>query len=332
MNWFVDRLFGGGSPGQMRPGPYGYANPGDYDRTVSNIATDAEGASGRSAPTMQTTQLNGLQQDQARQAQWDQAQRLGQISSGQQRGAGEMAVNRQLGQAAAAQISAARSARGANAALAYRNSARNQADLGLAGAGQAQQAQMADQSAANQQLAQAYAQIRGQDLDYAGANAQLGQAAQQENLRAQLAQTGMNDQRQQALLQQQLAWQQAPIDNQIRAAQAQGGNKGMLGGILGAAGLGLTAYSAFGGGGGGATEATGGGDDAGLGDGLIDPYGNSGTPGGGTYTPGTTGTGAPIGGGGPGTGQSSSGLTSRTAPQGYAPQNYNYQLGARYRY
>ncbi len=328
-NFFV----GGSSPTQgipMRPGPYGYANPGDYDRTVANAAYDAEGAQGRQAAQMQATQLDGGMQNQSRQGQMDVTNRLGAIASGQQRGAGEMAVNRQVGQATAGQLAAARSARGANAAMAYRNAARNQADLQLAGAAQARQAQMADQQGANQQLAGIYGQMRGQDIDYASQNAQLGQQANQANLSAQLQQRQMNDAYQQAMLDQQFRWQQQPISNALQAAQVNASAKGggLLGNMANAAGVGLAGAA-------GAGILTGGSGDKGNPaddaaaenpDGLMDPYGNSGG-GGGPASPGTTGTGAPIGGGGAGTGQTTSGLTMRTA----TPQ-YNYQLGARYRY
>ena len=93
----------------------------------------------------------------------------------------------------AAQQSAANSARGANAMLAGRQAVRGAADLGLAGAGQASQAAMQDQTQARGLLAGVLGQGAGQDIGVAQANAQMQQQAALENMHAKLTQMGMND-------------------------------------------------------------------------------------------------------------------------------------------
>jgi len=196
-----------------------------YDESVYSLGEVAAGAAGRQAPQVLGTQLAGGPQDQSRQGMMDLTGRLGAVASGQQAGAGELAVNRQIGQAAAAQQAAARSARGANAALAARNAARNQSDISLAGAGQAATAQMQDQQAANAQIGQAYGQMRQGDIDVASQNAQLGQQAQIENMRAKLAQTGMNDQQQIAAMAQMLGWDQARSAAELQKIQINKNNK-----------------------------------------------------------------------------------------------------------
>lgn len=206
--------------------------PPNYDAATAQLGQIAGAAGGRMAPQVVGSQLAGGPQDQARQGQMDLTGRLGAIATGQQAGAGELAINRQVGQANAAQVSAARAARGANAALAARTAARNQADIGLGGAGQAAAAQMQDQAAANAQLGQTYGQVRQGDLEFAGQNAQLGQQAQIENMRAQLAQTGMNDAQQIAALGQQLGWDQARINAELQRAAIRAGDKGLLPGLI----------------------------------------------------------------------------------------------------
>lgn len=227
--------------------------PQNYDKVTSQLGQIAASAQGRAAPQAQAyqmgpaVQLAGGPQDQARQGQMGVANRLGAIASGQQAGAGELAVNRQVGQAAAQQVAAARMARGANAALAARGAARNMADIGLGGAGAAAQAQMQDQQNANAQLGSVYDSMRGQDIGFAGQNAQLGQQAllqqaamgQQTalaNLQAQLAQRGMNDQQQIAAMGQMLGWDQAKINAELAKAGIAATDKGILPGLLSAGG------------------------------------------------------------------------------------------------
>lgn len=143
--------------------------------------------------------LNFGQANQDRQNMGNLAGMLQGVASGQNRGAGELAVNRQVGQATAAQQAAAQMAHGANAAMAARNAARNTADIGVAGAGQAAMAQMGDQAAARGQLAGVYGQMQGGDLQ----QQQLG-----------LQQYGQQHQAQQGYLQQLLGLNQQGFQNQ----------------------------------------------------------------------------------------------------------------------
>lgn len=207
----------------------------NYDPVTDRLGKIADGAQMRAAPqatavrTGAPAQLATGQIDQSRGGMLGVANQLGGIASGTQMGAGEMAVNRQLGQATAAQTSAARMARGANSALAYRNAARNTADIGLAGAGMAAEAQRADQQGALNQLGSVYGNMYGQDANVAAQNAQFqqqamladaqaGNAVALANLQAQIAQTGMNDAQQMAALGQILGWDQATVN--ARLAQA----------------------------------------------------------------------------------------------------------------
>ena len=249
-NW----LFGGGSTKDLPQGP------NYYDYASQQLSHQVDGAQGRAAPQAQTAQMGPAQQlasgpqNQAREGQMQTANRLGAVASGQQAGAGELAVNRQVSAQTAAQASAARMARGSNAALAYRNAARNTMDIGQAGAGQAAAAQMQDQQAANAQLGQMYGQMRGQDVDVASQNAQLGQQAMIQqaqmgqqtslaNLQAQLAQSGMNDQQQMAAMQQMLGWDQTKLQAQLQGAQLKSQDKGILAGLFSGGGQALAAIS-----------------------------------------------------------------------------------------
>lgn len=234
--------------------------PEHYGQATDQLGTMAVNAGNRQAPTAQAYQmgpayqLNAGQADQSRAGMAGVANRLGGIASGTQAGAGELAVNRQVDSATAAQQAAAHIARGANAALAMRNAARNTMDIGLAGAGQAAQAQMGDQAQANAQLGQLYGQMRSGDVDVAGQNAQLGQQAMIQqaqmgqqtalaNMQAQLAQTGMNDQQQIAAMGQMLGWDQAKINAELQRAAIASGDKGILSGILQAGGAALATKS-----------------------------------------------------------------------------------------
>lgn len=244
MSWLGDvghytknLLFGGDATNSVD------ARPKQYDAATAMLGQMAGTAQQRQAPTIGATQLAGGPQDQSRQGMMDVANRLGGIASGTQVGAGELAVNRQLSSINAAQNSAARMARGANAALAYRNAMRNQADAGLAGAGQAAQAQLSDQAAANQQLGSIYGTMRGQDIGYASENAQLGQAANLANQNAQLQQTGLNDARQIQAIGQQLGWDQARINAELQKAGIALQDQGIFPGLLQGAGQAAAAYA-----------------------------------------------------------------------------------------
>jgi hypothetical protein len=242
---------GGGAAGMINPTPqqYGYAID-QYNKLLN-----------QGAPTINGAQLDPSQMAQSRQGVMGVANRLGGIAAGTQQGAGEMAVNAQLGRATAAQTAAARMAHGANAALAARNAARNTMDLGLAGAGQAGQARMQDQQAANAQLGSLYGNLYGQDAGVAAQNAQLAQAAQVAN---QQAAQQTQAQRIQALGSM-LGWDQTTINAQIAQANAsiaqQNANSNqpnLLGNLLKGAGTLAQMYQTYKGTGGGNVAGGGG--------------------------------------------------------------------------
>ena len=198
------------------------------------------GAQGRQAPTIGGP--NGTDQYQSRAGQMDLAGQLGRVATGQQAGAGELAINRQANQAAARQFAAQGMARGANAATAARSAANQLGDLGTNAAGMSQQAAMADQAAARGQLAGVYDSMRGQDLGFAG----MGQQAAMANQNAALQARGMNDQYSLGLMGQYNQMDQQELQARMARAgllqqQNTGGMFGDLlqaGGTLGAAWLG----------------------------------------------------------------------------------------------
>lgn len=122
-----------------------------------------------------------MQDQRFRDAQLQQLNQLQGIASGQQQGAGELAVQRQYANALAAQQAQARMARGANAALAYRNAANQSAALGSSAAGMGQQSAMQDQMNAQGLLSQVGAVGRQGDFNVANANAGYLQGNQQLN-------------------------------------------------------------------------------------------------------------------------------------------------------
>jgi hypothetical protein len=144
--------------------------------------------------------------------QYQQAQQLQRIASGQQQGAGELAAQRQEQNALAGQQAMARMNRGSGAGMGMLGAARNSAGIGLAGAGMGQQAAFQDQQAAQSQLTNAMGQARGQD-----------QQVQLANLDAQLRQMGMDDQQRLGYLQQLTGMDQAQLNAQMQAYQAQMG-------------------------------------------------------------------------------------------------------------
>lgn len=237
----IGGLFSGGdAAGPPPPNPFATSMLGDI----------AGGAQGRVAPSMYGSQFTV--DPTGRQGIIDTTGRLGAIAAGTQQGAGEMAVNAQVGRANAAQMAAARASRGANAALAFRNSMRNQADIGLAGAGQAGAARLQDQAAANQQLGGLFSNLYGQDTAVAAQNAQLAQAAQQANLQAQLQQRQLNDAYQIQALGQMQGWSQQQIDAyraQLQQQQIDLQKPNVMGNLAQGAGtyMQLKAMGAFGG-------------------------------------------------------------------------------------
>ncbi len=197
-----DWLFGGKDTRGIASGPATGAFQTQY----------AQGMLDRSAPMMDTTQSN-----QARGQQQNLADMLFRTASGTAPGAGEMAVNRQIGQAQAAQAAQAMAARGANAALANRTAARANADLGVNGAGQAAIAQTNDQTAAMGNLGQVLGGMRGQDVTVAGAN----QQAQMDQQKIQLA-----------ALAQMLGVDVATLQQDLAKRGLQMQDKGILPGLL----------------------------------------------------------------------------------------------------
>jgi hypothetical protein len=183
---FYHRLF---DPGHFiwdpqSHGPTQYANEDQFQRLFS-------GMSAQQAPQVQGTQLQ-MGNDPFRAAQLQQMRQLQGIASGQQQGAGELAAQRQIQNAMAAQQAQARMARGGNAALAARNAANQTAALGLSGVGMGQQAAMQDQQAAQGQLANVGAVGRQGDFGVANANAGFAQNANLANQQGQLAMNQLN--------------------------------------------------------------------------------------------------------------------------------------------
>lgn len=196
-------LFGGDATKGMQSGPA----TGDYQRSYLQ-----QDFMKRGAPMMDAGQSN-----QTRGQQGQLADMLFKTATGQTPGAGEMAVQRGVNNAMAQQTSTAQMARGANAALAFRNAARTSADIGVNGAGQAAIAQLNDKTAAQNQLSGLLGTMRGQDIGVAQGN-QTAQMNQQQLQLSALAQMLGVDQ---AALQQDLA---------KRGLQMQ--DRGMLPGLL----------------------------------------------------------------------------------------------------
>lgn len=197
--------------------PADYATPyQDRGQILNYVQQGMNGANGAGP------QLDPSQQAQFRQMQMQQAMQLQRIASGQQQGAGELAVQRQVANAQAAQHAQAMMARGnANAGMAMRNAAGNQAAIGLSGAGQGQQAAMQDQQMAQGQLTGALGGARGQDIGFAGQNANLTQQ-----------QFGLNTQRQLGYLGQLTGMDQGQLGAQTGMYGAAQGNKGSAGQMI----------------------------------------------------------------------------------------------------
>lgn len=173
-------------------------------------------------PNRAAPQLDPTQQGQFRQGQMDQVNRLQGIASGQQQGAGELAVQRQMDNALAAQQAMARM-RGAGG-YGARDAARQSAALGISATGLGQQAALQDQQSANALLSQALGQGRGQDLGLAGQNASLQQQ-----------QMSLNDQKYLGLLSQLTGLDIASLQARLQAQQIAN-QPGIEGPLIGAAG------------------------------------------------------------------------------------------------
>lgn len=207
---------------------------GGTDKTPGDFAQDAQyahepqitglinqglaGLPNRAAP-----QLASGPQQQVRGMQMQQANQLQRIAGGQQQGAGELAVQRQMQNALAGQQAMARMrGAGGGGMLA---AARNSAGIGLNAAGMGQQAAMQDQMNAQGLLQNALAGTRGQDIGMAGQNASLQQNQMQ-----------LNDQQYMALLQSLTGMDANKLAAQMSMYQTAQGQQGMLGPLLSAGG------------------------------------------------------------------------------------------------
>lgn len=180
----------GAGLGALGGGLYGYFSSSDDepDRPTGPQMGPYQQAYLKKFLAQGAPQMDQGASQQVRNQQEGLAQMLYAQSAGRAPGAGELAVQRQIGNATAQQTAQASMARGANAALAMRNAARNQANIGVNGAGQAAIAQMNDQTAARSQLGGLLGQTRQQDLFTANANqnAALTQSGLQMNGLAQM--------------------------------------------------------------------------------------------------------------------------------------------------
>lgn len=216
----------------------------------------------RRAPQAGYTQIGQVQQmgvgNQFRTGQMNLANRLEGIASGQQQGAGELAARRAANAAIAQQQAMARMQRGSGAAMGAREAARNSANIGLAGAGQAQQAALQDQQAANAQLAGVLGQGRQGDMQIGLANmdaqnqrifqqAGLNQATSLANMQARLQSMGMNDQATLAYLAQLYGMDAAEMQARIQQEGIEAGSiqPAMGPAIMGQAGQLATAGAIF---------------------------------------------------------------------------------------
>lgn len=143
------------------------------------------------------------------------------------KGAGELAAERQFQNANAAQQAMARSARGTNSALAYRNAANQTAANGATAAGAGQQAALLDRQSAAASLGNLSNAGRAGDFSLGNANAGYQQQT-----------NGLNSQNYLGLM-----GSLGTMDaNQLQAVQAAQANHGLAGGLLNAAGQVAAAY------------------------------------------------------------------------------------------
>lgn len=223
-SWNVD-WFGGNST--QKPST-NYAHQGQIEDTITQGLSST---ANRAAP--QVSMPQGQQpQEQWRGLQMQQANQLAGIASGQQQGAGEMAARRAAQAASAQQVGLANMQRGGAAPGAGLAAARNMVNIGAAGAGQAQQAALQDQQAAQGLLTGALSQGRGGDFQ----QAQLNQQVQLANLDAQLRQTGMNDQARLQYLAQLTGMDANQLQASLVQYQSDKQSPGLIGGLMNAGG------------------------------------------------------------------------------------------------
>lgn len=205
--------------------PAEYQDRNQLMRYINNGMSPG-GIANQQAPQLQ------MGSDPFRQGQLQQMQQLQGIASGQQQGAAELAAQRQIQNALAAQQAQARAARGGNGAMAYRNAADQSAALGISGAGMGQQAALQDQMNAQGLLGQVNSAGRTGDYNTANANAGYQQANNERNSQNYLG------------LMQQLGNMDATTltgQNAANTANAQQ-NAAITGGALSAGGQILSAY------------------------------------------------------------------------------------------
>jgi hypothetical protein len=193
-------------------------SPATADWQRRYLMTSAEQA----APTVAPVGSGAA--DQMRGQQGQLASMLFNQAQGLTPGAGELAVQRQAGNAMAQQTAQAQMARGAGAALAGRNAARANADIGVNAAGQAGIAQMQDQQGAQNQLGGLLGGMRGQDLGQRGQDIGVAQGNQQ----AQLAQQQQNI----AALAQMLGVDVAALQQDLAKRGIDAQDKGMMGTLV----------------------------------------------------------------------------------------------------
>lgn len=231
-----------------RPPP---VNPDDpryqlqHGQQMGDYATGLLGR-GTQAPQVGRTAIDQGPQNQFRGGELALMQQLQGVASGQQQGAGEMAVRRQVAQALAAQQAQQRMARGGNAAIAARAGARAAGDLGVNAAGMSAQSALSDQAQARGALGQLLGQGRSADIGLASTQAGLDQQRVLANQQAGLQQQGLNNQMDLGLLSQLLGMDQATLEAQLGLTglqQQYGGTKGYLGDLLSAGGQMGAAYA-----------------------------------------------------------------------------------------
>lgn len=222
-------------PVNLPRGPLPRPAAAPAQRAPSDMLRDQyAAANSRPTPKMApTTMVDQGRADQFREREIALADQLAGVASGQQRGAGELAVGRQVQNALGQAYGSATMARGNNAAGGARAAARAAGSIGLGGAGMAQEAALSDQSAARSQLAGVLGQGRGADLGVAGQNAAAQNAQNSQQVGYDLQARGMNDQAIANYLAQLEASRQY---NQARNDARNPSWQQMLGGAIGQAG------------------------------------------------------------------------------------------------
>lgn len=186
----------------------------------------------RQAPQTGSVNINTGPQSEWRAREMALANQLGRVASGQEKGAGELAVGRQFQQGLAAQMAQQRMARGAGAGIAARAAARNAGDMTVNASGMAQQAALQDQGVARQLLAGVLGQGRGADIGLATSQAGLTQQGNLANLHAKLQTMGMNDQAALGYLSQMFGISQAEMAARLAQEQTAMQDQGIFGDLL----------------------------------------------------------------------------------------------------